>query len=263
MICVLALDGLEYNVAVGGRHKNLLQSCYSKLEVPISAAEGVPSSPTVWGSFLTGRRIDLSFKLGRIHSLLRIGKRLLPFISLGLHKKIIKPAEFPELKEKTLLDTVPQSIALNFPFINYNSTILTKLVSYYKGRISLDEAIDVSRETFSIEIASLLGAIEVALKDKPRLLMAYIHFPDIVHHLAYMREDVMKTHYAALDCFAAEVKKRLDKDATFFVVSDHGFDFSKGEHSMYGFLSCNDKTDLPSSIIELHHKIRSLIGSNA
>lgn len=261
-VCLLGLDGLEHSLVVDGQYSSLAQECCCKIAVPVASGE-VPLTPTVWASFLAGGTVDVKFKLGWVQRALTFGKKVLPFVSLGLHKKVARPAQFPKLRCKTLLDFVEDSVAVNFPFVNYSSVVLEGVIDFYRGEICLDEAIDRSVKTFELEAVDLYEKIKDVLAGEPKLLLAYIHFPDILQHLAYQRKKVVASHYVALDGFVSNVKALLGADDICFVVSDHGFDFVKGLHSMYGFLSCSKQRVLPKSIIELHHLLKTELGEDS
>ena len=84
---ILGLDGLDYDITLEIKLKNLLQKQYGKLEVPIDKKIGCPLSPEVWASFLCAEHIKIGFKgrrnmwtLNLLHSL----KRMFPFISFGI-----------------------------------------------------------------------------------------------------------------------------------------------------------------------------------
>lgn len=258
-VFVLALDGLEYNVVLGGNYSNLMQACYGKLEVPILDSVGHPLSPTVWSSFLAGHKTKIEFEFGLTHKLLAFGKRLFPFLSFGLHKRLAKVAEFPALHEESLLDFVPSSVCYNFPFINYDGSVSESIIDFYRGKIDLDEAIKRCKQVFGEEVHRVVSKVSEPVFVNHNLVMVYSHFPDILHHLAFKREDVVANHYLVLDKMVELIKPLLRDDVLFFVVSDHGFDFSEAVHSQHGFISCNKKIDLPKSIIDFHYYLRGVV----
>ena len=59
---ILGLDGLEHSFVEEFDCKNLKQLHYSQIDVPLDSKRGIPVTPQVWLSFLSGKWIgDLEF----------------------------------------------------------------------------------------------------------------------------------------------------------------------------------------------------------
>ena len=89
-IFILGLDGLEYDFVEKWNLVHLKQREYGKIIVPIAEKLGVPNTPEVWASFLTGKHIKVSFEdRNVVLPVLKILKILRKYVnvSLGLDKK--------------------------------------------------------------------------------------------------------------------------------------------------------------------------------
>ena len=76
-------------------------------------------------------------------------------------------------------------------------------------------------------------------------IFAFLHFPDMVQHLAFTRHLIIKEIYADLDYFVLELKEMLS-DEIFLIISDHGMkEVGRfGDHNRNGFYSLNSKMEL-------------------
>ena len=154
MIYVLGLDGLEYDFVERWNCKNLKQREYGKVQVPINEEVGLPLSPEVWASFLTGKHICASFKkpvtpLSIIFRFLKFMRRHTS-LSFGLSKRIRDniPMEihgqynigFPTLKDKTFLD-LTNSKEIGAPYYSFDNSRFEINQNFAAGKISLKQAI--------------------------------------------------------------------------------------------------------------------------
>jgi hypothetical protein len=250
---ILGLDGMDFDVAVDLNLKNVLQVQFGRILVPINETLGVPSSPEVWASFLCGEHVKKMFasvKREWLHKYLRKLKRLLPFIHLGLINKTCGHiAGFPELDEETWVD-LPNVKEVNSPYYSYTNEAFE-----YTKQFSEDKDLDAYQQKildlYERDAERILSAArQETAHPECDILFAYIHFPDLFNHLWFQDLDTLYSHYQKMDDF---VNKVLDLvgDTHVIIISDHGFDRTKGDHSDFGFISSNKFMNFPQDIIEL------------
>jgi hypothetical protein len=73
--------------------------------------------------------------------------------------------------------------------------------------------------------------------------------------------DRLNKYYLEINAFVGHLKGILKK-THLLIISDHGFDFTKNEHSDFGFISSNKKMMFPKSIIELGERIKKISEEN-
>jgi hypothetical protein len=85
-------------------------------------------------------------------------------------------------------------------------------------------------------------------------VFAFLGFPDIVEHLCFSsRMAIVRNVYFSLNSMVKNIRQVVGNECYFFIMSDHGFNFEKGTHSLQGFFSSNKKLPFcPGSIYELH-----------
>jgi hypothetical protein len=257
---ILALDGLEGDIVEKFGYKNLLQKKHGKLKVPISKISGRPSSPEVWASFLCAEHIDKEFEVRKnrwAFGIIRSLKKALPFLSIGMGKKVgggIKT--FQKLERKTWVDN-PSVKEVDVPYYSYTNEVLeasyefskTKDLEAYRKRINIifqEKKIHILREIRSLDRKNL------------DIIFVYLHFPDAVQHAWFHHKEEIYFHYSKLDEFVG-VLKNVVGSTNFLIISDHGFDFSDNLHSMFGFISSNKNMVLPNSIIDLGKQIEDML----
>ncbi len=247
-VFILGLDGLEYNFVHQWNLPNLLQKQNGKIKVPINQTTGVPLSPEVWASFLTGKHVHAEFEkaikpLGIVFKLLRLLRKHLP-LSFEMAKTIRRhtPAQtheynkFPPLMETTFLDET-NSLKINVPYYNYDN-LYWRFSRYFRsGRLTHKEYVNILKRMFKRRKKQVLHGIQKI--PKVDVGFAYIHFPDIIHHELFPKPDFIKQHYNDLDYFVFQLKNKLPESTLFIIVSDHGFDLQTESHSLYGFYSAN------------------------
>lgn len=264
---ILGLDGLEYDIAVDLNLKDVLQKHYGKLEVPIDEKVGCPMSPEVWASFLCAEHVNIGFEGKKnmwAFNLLRSLKRIFPFISFGIGKKVLGSNEgFKQLDRKTWIDN-PNVEEIGVPYYSYEEEA-------FKHGLEFEQTQDLAtyrRELYWLylkqtkEVASKTKAILNNRKKNIDILFAYIHYPDLFHHAWFTEKDKMKKYYFEINEFVRHMKGLLEEDTHFLIVSDHGFDFTKNEHSDFGFISSNKKMKLPKTIIDLGKQVKAISEEN-
>jgi len=269
---VLGLDGVEYDFVEAWDLKNLMQTKYGKVEVPIGE-EGVPMSPQVWSSFLTGRVENISFpKTPRIYKILvflwnNFGflVKHIPFLKKRF-QKIGRKVQArrgqlsldQELQNPTILDAV-NSKAINFPFINHDDSTFKITYTYAIGELSLDECLESLRQDYIEHKESIFKTIEEHEVD---LIFAFLNHIDSFQHYAFRRQEIIEEVYEDADSFVASIKEELMTlypDSYFIIVSDHGFDLITGMHSKHAFYSTNIPLDpVPQKITDFYGILTSL-----
>ena len=237
---LLGLDGLEYDFVEKWHLTHLQQSQYGKLKVPISKEFGIPTSPEVWASFLTGKNVKKEFgRTFRIQMMLKVAKFMRKHVKIGfglgslLRKR--SPARFPSLKEKTFLD-ITRSKAINVPYYSFDHGTFDISHRFTTGKISLEEAERELNLVYQNSKKRILNETETRDLD---LIFAFMHFPDYPQHLLMMRPQKIKILYHDLDNYVSTLKKRIPKSFTYIIVSDHGFNPETKTHSKHGFYSSN------------------------
>lgn len=258
-IFILGLDGLEYNFVEKWNLKNLKQKEYGRVKVPIDKYSGVPLSPEVWAAFLTGKYPSryMGFKrepkIDFILRVLKIMRRYLP-LSLGLGKRIRvrASAKFPDLKEKTFLD-LTCSKEINAPYYSHDNKTFKITQQFDAGNLTLKEAINETLKLYSYWKERILE--EGKNLENFDVVFAYMHFPDTIHHLLFIRPQRIRRFYIDLDNYVSVLKRSIET-SLFLIVSDHGFDLKAKSHSRYGFYSSNIHLESkPKDITDFYHLI--------
>jgi len=254
-VFVLALDGLEYDLVVKWRLKNLLQRKYGKIPVSPSyfyLGEKVPATPTIWATFVTGvppekHNIRDFMSYGRILDFIRFlppirwikGKRRL-LLKLGLPLRTRTRKEMPA---KTLVDIIKPSVSIYFPMI-YNIWPIRKFVTLLEthgAKVFEREMLKAHRIRVDLTFKKLRE------NSGWKLFLAYFDTPDLMGHLHIAKRlKRLMRFYHSLDFLAYKLKKTVPEDTIFLIVSDHGMrpmPDGTGNHSYHAFWSLNIDTD--------------------
>ena len=244
-LLILALDGLDYDLVVKWRLKNLMQTCYGRHRTIVSPRYGEPLTPTIWASFLTGKRpeehgVDGWYTYGRFLDKIRFmpiirwvkGKRRL-LSKLGLKPRIV---DRRDLRTPTLLDIVKPSKALFVPAINeptwihreYEEALMRGLGNYIA---KIWEIHGFRKRAFFKELGNGFW----------KLFMAWFDIADLLGHVCICKHrlELLKA-YMDLDRLVVQAKKILGDDVILLIVSDHGIrpaEDGGGERSEHGFWS--------------------------
>lgn len=236
---ILGLDGLEYRLIEKWQLKNLMQTQHRKIKVPIHPI-GVPYTPDVWASFLTGKW-GLNKEFQRKRAPLQPVFKALRFIrgktglnkSLGIGKrlspKLTKPTtlSFGRLQLPTFLEDINLK-PINFPYVNFDNKEGTVIRHYGKGRLTLRQAHLWLDRLYCYRKKQ-------TLTEADNNICAHMFFPDLMMHY-HLHVPPIKRHYHDLDRYIANLSRRF---RMFIIVSDHGFSLEAGTHTPYGFYSCN------------------------
>ena len=259
---ILGLDGMDFRYATEFGLNNVLQLDFSTIKVPISKKYNQPLSPEVWGSFLCAEHIVFSFegpKHFEVSKFLAKLKKLFPFISFGLGRKVCgQITGFPKIDRKTWID-LPNVKEINAPFYSYSNEVFSA-----SRRFSSHKDLDVYRkdvgEIFVKDSKKILDELSVEVeKGSSDVVFAYTHFPDLFNHVWFTEElSKLEKLYKKIDAFTGSILRLLqDTDTHVIIVSDHGFDFEKGHHSNLGFISSNKFMNFPKNIVGLGKMIEN------
>lgn len=250
LIFILCIDALDYDLVEEIGLNNLKQLNYGKIVVPINKKIGLPISTEVWASFLTGRHISKSFENYSIYIniLLKISDFFNITIASGIGKKVkdfLKklgfnaPIRFGSLNKKTFLD-ITNSMEINLPFYSFDNKTFDIGYLFGTGKLSLKQTIKEIDSIYEMRKIQIINEIDnIGNKD---IIFAYVHSLDMLQHLLFLNIKKIEQYYIDLDYYVSILKRKIKKsfgDVIFIIVSDHGFDFDKGTHSMNGFYSSN------------------------
>jgi hypothetical protein len=254
-LIIFGFDALDYDLVEEWDLFFLEQKVYGRIEVPINDKIGIPLSTDVWGSFLTGRELknldfehDIQKHREFIRNILTRIRKYLP-LKLGLSKRVsgVTHTRFPELNEKTFIDH-PNSRAINVPFYNFDYKSFDAMEEMKRKKITVNDCIIKVSDILKERLEQIR---EVIISDvDSKVIFAFISALDILQHLI-LRKDPLFKYYVSLDSFIHSIKKELDNCFT-IIISDHGFNFEKKEHGLYGFFSSNkDLDEFPKSITDV------------
>ena len=294
-VVVLGLDGLEVRLIKRWHLKGLMQREWGVHDTyPIHKGEDPIYTPILWSAFLMGQNpstLGFTFKkllmkrmkvgYGLLYPLYRIRVALFGDRKLGLRKHMMKLGLFNlnkikremrnierlpnELKKKTI---VAEAEKLGYrvwikEFPSYNDEKVAELRAFLreyfytdlKERLKLLEGIYL----FSIEL--LKESMEMVNEND--LVLYYSPLIDYANHMLYRPKKpkpmlYLSIFYRRMNRLIESISHKL-KDTAILIVSDHGYDPSKHDHSRYGFWSSNVNlkmkpkyiTDFKSIILDL------------
>jgi hypothetical protein len=260
-VCILAFDGLEYDLVEKFDLKELKQVEYGKVDV--SDFEQL-ITPHIWASFITGldyKQLKVETRVWKNPFLewIRKHKRFFMLNRISLksflkkagferetyaddlsetYKAIIK--KFKQAKPTTIFDLAP-SIAISVPPIqmwisSYTINLMKKVLenkvklTFYKSHV-----LKVFSEKRKLCFEKIKG--------KWTIFMVHFLFTDLLGHFYINRLEKMRQIYDKAKKVVAEIKKELSDDTLLIILSDHGMkpmgEINFGEHSKHGFYSLN------------------------
>lgn len=270
LIYILGIDALDYELVEKLNLNNLKQLEYDKIIVPIDEKGGYPLSPEVWSYFLIGKNISKGFEKSYNFTryLVKLNRYLNVDFSKGFSRRIknlylkvfTSSLRFGKLKQNTFLD-VTKSMEINVPFYSFDNKTFDVGHIFGIGELSLEETIKEIKVIYENRKKQILSEIK-NIKEKD-VVFAYMHTTDMLQHVSHLRISVIKKHYIDLDSYVSILKRKLEDNfnkVIFIIVSDHGFDFNIGNHSMKGFYSSNVKLiPKPEKITEFYGIILDLV----
>ena len=244
-VLVIGIDALEYNLVEEWNLGHIKQEEHGKVKVPILSSVGVPMTPQVWASFLTGEIKDKKFEY--ISPFMRLLVKANEYFKprLGFYtffsKFLSHSTRFPKLKEKTFLDHV-YSEYYNVPYYDFSERYCNEIVStgldFRGGKLGYREMKEFLRGMFNKDREESIKRIK---KVKADLFFCYFFSLDYLQHHFYKDKELIRKSYEEFDTLLRELKK-IGKPEFCLVVSDHGA--RDGNHTGYGFYSINKKLDL-------------------
>lgn len=224
MIVVYAIDALEYSKVEEYYSNNLKQKSYGKTDITeFSEARTM----VLWSSFITGENKEKEI--------------------LAKGDKEMWNTRIPI--EDTFFSEFENPLIIDLPGYNYD------LVVHEKSRKLLKAFFEAHDQDEKIKIREEYnkGAFDHHRKVKQEFLRAlnedhdfvlgYFSAADVIGHLNFGNNTVMRLIYKDLDELAAQIRDKISK---LLILSDHGMKSigQFGDHSDYGFWSLNFETDL-------------------
>jgi hypothetical protein len=221
MIAVLAIDALEYNKVGEYDCKNLKQEYYGKTDI---SEFSQPRTMVLWSSFMTGQNKEKEVLLE--------GDK-----EMWNKKWDIKDTFFSKFKNPCVLD---------LPGFSYDIKVHEKSRKLLKAFFEAedDNKQEEIRKEYNQDAFNHHEKIKKeffkALKlQKNDFVLGYFSLADVIGHLNFGNNTMMKMIYQEFDEIAAEIRNMLD--IKLLVLSDHGMKAIGifGDHSEYGFWSSN------------------------
>ncbi|RLE63016.1 MAG: hypothetical protein DRJ38_08575 [Thermoprotei archaeon] len=263
-ICILAFDGLEYDLVIRWRMKALMQEYYGKYNSPISPTFKKPHTPSAWASFITGKTIeehgiDGWWTWGRFLDWLRF-KPPLRYIknkSKFLRKIGIRPKLHSIEEVHTIFNVIKPSIPLFIP------SFTEPVHFHYELADAIRESINAYvKKVWEIHRYRKKIFLECLNKDW-KLLMAWFDLADLLGHV-FIKKNPIKLFkgYKELNDIASLARSKLANTAI-LIVSDHGMKpqpKGTGDHSRYGFWSLNVEPPFkPEKITDFYRLIIKIV----
>ena len=287
-VLVLGIDGLEYELVNRWDIKVYKQSYYGKIDVRVAVRSGDPLyTPLIWGSFLLGKPsylFGLSMEeikekrvrslYGKFYFLFKLRKKFFGDRNLHLRGFLTKIglANLNEVIRNTpMIETLPPNV-LKYTFIAeaeergyrvfYTEFPALKESRYAEMRacfsryftMPLDKKLSKLEEVF--EYSSKLLSKTISVLADYDLLLYYTSVIDYAHHMLYRPTNLrymvaLYSIYKRLADLLAESIPEND-DLCTLIISDHGYNPVKQEHSDYGFWSLNIKPPkTPRTILDM------------
>lgn len=235
MIVVLAIDALEYELVERFQCNNLKQRYYGKTDI---SEFSEPRTMVLWSSFMTG--------LNKEEEVLALGDQEMWNIQRD--------------RSETFFDWFDDPVVIDLPGYSYD------LVQHENERKYLKAFFDMRNQDEKSNILKSYNDIAFshhkivkkqfldALSEGHDFVLGYFSLADVVGHLNFGNNFMMKMIYKDLDEIASMIKNPK------IILSDHGMkSIGKfGDHSEYGFWSTAHKDlgspricDFPNFIKEM------------
>jgi hypothetical protein len=238
MITVFAIDALEFKLVEKFDAKNLKQKYYGKTNI---SEFSEPRTMVLWSSFMTGENREKEI--------------------LAKGDKEMWNTKWPT--KETFFSNFDKPKIIDLPGFNFNTkqhNKQRKLLAEFFTKEDDDEKEEIrqeyNQEAFNHHREIKKEFIKALRKDHD-FLLGYFGLADLIGHLNFGNQALMKMIYRDLEEIEIEIEKRGDK---IIVLSDHGMKAQGifGDHSEYGFWSTNFKdlktpkiTDFAKIISEL------------
>jgi hypothetical protein len=224
MIVVFAVDALEFKKVEEFNCNNLKQDYCGKTDI---SEFSQPRTMVLWSSFITGKNKE--------KDVLKDGNK-----EMWSKKWNIK---------ETFLKNFKNPLVLDLPGYSYNLKVHEQSRKLLKAYFETDkqEKKEQIRKQYNKEAFDHHKKIKQeffkALRSKKHdFVLGYFAVGDVIGHLNFGNNTLMKMIYRDFDEIAAEIKKILPK-TKLIILSDHGMEALGmfGDHNNYGFWSTNFK----------------------
>lgn len=222
---VIAIDALEYDLVEKFNFENLKQEDYGKTD--ISEFEQ-PRTMVLWSSFMTGENKE--------EEILEKGDEGMWDTQIPIDQTFFSQFDNPKV--------------IDLPGFSYDKEHHEKerrLMKEYFEAEGKEEKERIKKEYKDHAFEhhrKLKEEFDDALEEDHDFLLFYISIADVIGHLMFGNDTIMKMIYRDLDEIAEKAREHNDQ---VLVLSDHGMkliDTQYGDHNDYGFWSFSKECDL-------------------
>lgn len=232
MFVILAIDALEYDLIHRYSCINLMQKYHGKTDISDFSE---PRTMVLWSSFMTGKNQEAYI--------------------LSFGDKEMWNVRF--LLSDTFFSKFQNPCVIDLPGFSYD------LEQHKRERVLLKSYFDAqdvgSKEEIKKEYNNIAFShhreirqkFEEALQEDYDLVIGYFSVADVIGHLNFSNDLIMRLIYREFDEIAGAIPGQK------LVLSDHGMEALGifGDHSTYGFWSSNVHDLGTPKITEFYHKI--------
>ena len=265
-IVILGMDGLEYNLVLKWNLKNLMQKTFGSIKIGKEYyGHGVPYTPIVWTSFMTGQKpvetgVREWWSYGKILEKIRYKPPFIWFknkrrflMKLGIKPRVLKKGQWNS--RKSFFEVIDNSIPIYIPGYNSPDEYHLKLMKAisYEGSEKYARVAWEWHEKKKKKVLESLG--------KYKLIMVWLDISDVLGHIWFVKHPLkLMMVYKDLNIFAKKVQDNVDENTIILIVSDHGMEDSgdgvTGNHSDHNFWSLNIETNWkPNDITDYYPMI--------
>jgi hypothetical protein len=235
VIVVFAVDALEYDKVLEYGCRNLMQQQYGKTDI---SEFSQPRTMVLWSSFMTGENKE--------KEILSKGDKLM--------------WETKWRMEETFFSKFKKPLIIDLPGFSYDKGVHDRSRELLKNFFSAsgsEEKKKIREEYNADAFAHHRKIKEEFLADLDGgydFLLGYFSVADVVGHLSFGNNLMMKMIYRDLDELASEAAKKTE---SLLVLSDHGMQAvgEFGDHSGYGFWSTSWESGLSAPKITEFAKV--------
>jgi hypothetical protein len=238
MIVVYAIDALEFEKVEEYDTKNLKQEFYGKTDISDFSQ---PRTMVLWSSFMTGENKEEEI----------------------LAKGDIEMWNTRIPIEETLFSKFENPKVIDLPGYNYDLSVHERsrelLKSFFETKDDVEK--DTIRKEYNKDAFDHHRATKdeflKALDEDHDFVLGYFSVADVIGHLNFGNNVMMKMIYKDLDEMGAVVREKSDNT---IVLSDHGMEALGmfGDHSGYGFWSTSFKDLENPKITDMRKVIEGL-----
>lgn len=219
MNVILAIDALEYEKVLEYGSQNLMQKSYGKTDI---SQFSEPRTMVLWSSFITGENKEKEV--------------------LGEGNQEMWHKRYP--KEETFFSAFKEPLVLDLPGYNYDKSVHDKSRELLKKYFETEdeEVKKVTLKQYNADAFEHHRKIKEefidGLSGSHDLVLGYFSAADVIGHLSFGDNTLMRMIYRDLDDLAKEMAEKADK---LLIISDHGMSpvGRFGDHSNYGYWSLN------------------------